>query len=435
MSPIPRKPKSATTKAKGTTGLNRFGGMVSEEWLPNLQGTKAVKIYREMSDNDAVIGAFLYAVEMLIRQTKWRIVNDENDLVKNSFKDLDFDTAVSEMLSALIYGWALLEVTYKKSESGQIIWSEWGIRSQETLQEWVFDESGNAIEMIQCAPPYYHRVNIPLNKCIHIRFFKRKANPEGRSILRTAYRSWYMKKNMEEIEGIGIERDLAGLPVMWVPPQILERSTPEANAAYNAYKDIVTNVRRDEQEGIIMPLEFTETGNKVYNLELLTSNSKRQFDTNQIIMRYEQRIAMTVLADFMLLGHDSTGSFALSSSKTSMFATAVGAMLSVISSEINKQIRKLLAINGRQSLTTYFEFLDIETPDLEIVGKYISNLAKAGMQLFPNQDLENTLLEFASLPKNYKGVTAEDAVSNKQRPPETGTEITDTSTDSLAEDV
>ena len=37
-------------------------------------------------------------------------------------------------------------------------------------------------------------------------------NPEGRSILRNAYFSWYFEKKIAEIEGIGIARDLAGLP-------------------------------------------------------------------------------------------------------------------------------------------------------------------------------------------------------------------------------
>jgi hypothetical protein len=34
-----------------------------------------------------------------------------------------------------------------------------------------------------------------------------------------------MKTRIENIEGIGIERDLAGLPVAWVPPDYM---APEA---------------------------------------------------------------------------------------------------------------------------------------------------------------------------------------------------------------
>ena len=58
---------------------------------------------------------------------------------------------------------------------------------------------------------------IPMSKALLFRTKSRKNNPEGRSILRNAYRSWYFKRRIQEIEGIGIERDLAGLPVMHGP--------------------------------------------------------------------------------------------------------------------------------------------------------------------------------------------------------------------------
>ena len=63
---------------------------------------------------------------------------------------------------------------------------------------------------MQLAPPSYKQVVIPMEKCLLFRTQTHKNNPEGRSILRNAYRSWYFKKRIEEIEGVGIERDLAG---------------------------------------------------------------------------------------------------------------------------------------------------------------------------------------------------------------------------------
>lgn len=56
-----------------------------------------------------------------------------------------------------------------------------------------------------------------------------------------------------------------------------------------------------------------------WKLELLSSGGDRQFDTNKTIDRYDTRIAMTVMADFVLLGHQQTGSFALSDNKTHIF--------------------------------------------------------------------------------------------------------------------
>ena len=44
----------------GISGLNRTGGWIFEEWLNDLKGIKGINHYKEMRDNDAVVGAFLF---------------------------------------------------------------------------------------------------------------------------------------------------------------------------------------------------------------------------------------------------------------------------------------------------------------------------------------------------------------------------------------
>ena len=144
----------------------------------------------------------------------------------------------------------------------------------------------------------------------------RKDNPEGRSILRNAYRSWYFKRRIQEIEGIGIERDLAGLPVIHAPEgiDIWDETMEDYTRIRAGMESMVKSIRRDEMEGVVLPHGF--------ELELLSTGGTRQFDTNAIIERYDTRIAMTVLADFIFLGHQQNGSWALSSDKTELFAMA-----------------------------------------------------------------------------------------------------------------
>ena len=102
---------------------------------------------------------------------------------------------------------------------------------------------------------------------------------------------------------------------------------------------MVRGVRRDEREGLVLPGGF--------KMELLSTGGSRQFDTNAIIDRYDTRIAMTVLADFIFLGHQQNGSWALSSDKTELFAMACGAYLDIIAETFNSQgIPNLIDING-----------------------------------------------------------------------------------------
>jgi hypothetical protein len=53
----------------GLTGLRRAAGYVDEEFLPQLRGRKAVQVFREMADNEPVVGALLFAIDRLLRNS------------------------------------------------------------------------------------------------------------------------------------------------------------------------------------------------------------------------------------------------------------------------------------------------------------------------------------------------------------------------------
>jgi hypothetical protein len=228
-----------------------------------------------------------------------------------------------------------------------------------------------------------------------------KNNPEGRSIIRRAYRSWYLKKRIEEIEAIGIERDLAGLPVVRAPARYMAPgASTDEKAMYAELKNLVINIRRDEQEGIVLPAEFDKDGKPLFSLELLTTAGARQFDTNAVIQRHASYIAMVALADFILLGHEKVGSFALSDSKTHIFASAMGAILDSIADTFNRHaVPRLFAVNA-ESLEELPMLVhgDIETPDLEALGQFIERLSRAGMNL-TDVETENVVRGIAGLPE------------------------------------
>lgn len=408
----------------GRTGLQRMGGHVYEEFLPDLMGRRAVKVYKEMSENDPVVGAILFAIDMLMRQVIWNVEPFSQrqvdlkaaDFLKSCMEDMSstWEDTISEILSMLPYGWSYHEIVYKRRlgdsrdptkrsrfDDGRIGWRKLPIRAQESLFAWEFDEAGGVQAMVQQAAPDYHMRTIPIEKALLFRTRAHKGNPEGRSILRSSYRPWYFKKHIEEIEGIGIERDLAGLPVAWVPPKLLSpNATPADRTLLEEIKRIIVNVRRDEQEGVIFPLIHDESGNKLYDFSLLSTGGQRQFDTDSIIGRYDQRIAMTSMADFILLGHENVGSFALSSSKTNLFAVALGAWLEAVAGVFNRHaVPRLFQLNDFD-LEELPQLVpgDIEVPDLKELAEYIQSLSGAGMPLFPDEALENHLRQVAGLP-------------------------------------
>ena len=408
----------------GASGLRVYGGRIYEEWLPELTGDRGRKVLREMSEQDPVIGGILFAIEMLVRQTEWTFAPKDDsdeaklaaDFAQECLNDLQphWPDTLSEILTMLPYGWSWFEVVYKyrngpqddpnltsSFDDGLVGWKTWAPRSQDTLLQWELDEQGRVKAFTQSPPPKYDKRTIPVSKSLHFRTKSRKDNPEGVSVLRSAYRPWYFKKHIEQIEGIGIERDLAGLPVMWVPPDLLSgNATTEQKQLLGELQKIVTNIRRDEQEGVIMPLAYDDAGRDMYKLQLISTGGSRQFDTDKIITRYDQRIAMTMMADFVLLGHEQVGSFALSDNKTALFATALGAWLDSIATTITRfELPRLFKMNGMDvNLVPKLSHSDIENADLGKLGTYLQSLASAGMTVFPNPAIEKHLLTQAGIP-------------------------------------
>ena len=408
----------------GKTGINRWGGYLAEEWLPELRGSRGTKIYQEMADNDPIVGAVIRAIKLLCRQASWRVEaagrdrehQQAADFLQTCLDDMSqsWHDTLSDILSFLVHGWSYHEIVYKrrmgdrrdptqrsKFTDGKLGWRKLPIRAQSTLYEWVFDDEGGLQAMRQSAPPDYEIVTIPIEKALLFRTESAKGSPEGVSILRNAYRPWYYKQNMEAIEAIGVERDLAGLPVVWVPESVVRGDSPEDVSLRNQFLQLVTRIRRDQQEGIVMPLAYDPaSGNKRYELQLLTTGGRRQFEINDIIQRYDSRIAQTVLADFILLGTQKVGTYNLASNKARLFTLAITAFLDEIQEVMNAHaIPRLFQLNGMPTdRLPRLVHGDIDEVDLGELASFIQRLSNAGAALFPNDNLEHHLLRLANLP-------------------------------------
>ena len=402
-------------KQLGVTGLRRQGPYIYEEFLPELRWPKAGKIYQEMSDNDPVIGATLYLAEMLIRGVEWRVEpattgsvdTEAAEFLKECMDDMEMSWAnvISEILSVLTYGFSFHEVVYKirrgpkeknpkyksKYSDGKFGWRRMPIRAQTSLYEWTFNEDGDVVAFVQQCEPLFELVSIPMAKGLLFRTRVSKDNPEGKSLLRNAYRPWFFKKHFEEIEGIGIERDLAGFPVLQAPENLdlWNEDDPRMVALRAQAEKLVASVRRDSEEGILL-----QAG---WNLELLTSGSSRQIDIGATIERYDNRIAITMLSDIILIGSSNSGSFALAESKQSLLGAALQAQLANIADVFNtKAVPDLFESNG-YDLTDYPKIVpgQIQTPSLKEVALMMRAM---GLDISKDMELQNYIRHIMGMP-------------------------------------
>ena len=403
----------------GSSGLRRSGGYINEEFLQNLQGVKGFKVYREMRDNDPVIGAMMYAIDKVITRLDWHVEGEDERtavFVQECLDDMSdsWDATLQNILSMLVYGWSFHEIVYKirggltdnpkthsRYNDNRIGWRKWPVRAQETLQEWMIDDKGGIQGMQQMDPSGGGLHNMPIEKALLFRTSTSRNNPEGYSLLRNAYRPWFYKRRIEEIEAIGIERDLAGLPMAYVPPEYLSSTaTPAQKAVLQSITQIVQNVKRNEQEGIVFPAAYDDNGNRVFDLTLLSAAGARQFDTGAVIQRYDQRIAMSLLSDFILLGSDRVGSFALGAAKVDLWTLAVDSIAKSIAEVINQfAIPRLLRLNAmRTDKMPYLTYGQVSSVELGEVADYVAKLTTAGV-ILPDRDLETHLRSLADLPE------------------------------------
>lgn len=407
----------------GRTGLTRFGGYISEEWLPELQGRKGAEVYRKMADSDAIVGGYLFAIKEIAKSVPWFAVpansseegQEDAKYLESCIYDMSmpWPSTLDEILSILTFGWGYFEKVFKirrgprqkdprfhsQYSDGKIGWAKWAPRAQESLNEWIYDEDTDTlIGMSQIPAPDYQERRIPLSKALHFVTTSSKGNPEGRSPLRNARRSCYMKTQIEDLEGIGIERDLVGYPTLYIPLEVFKKETDEATDAYNDFMDVISNIRRDEAEGILLPAVFDANGNRLYEFKLLSSSGTRQFDTSRIITRYDGRIALTVMAGFLLLGQQNQGSYALSETMSKMFYQSLMSLLDNIAETINTQaVPELFELNGwERDELPYLAHGKAEPVNLEVLGNFLGRLTDMGMVL--DDRLENHLRGIADMP-------------------------------------
>lgn len=412
-------PARVNFRQLGSTGLRRHGSYIYEEFLPDLRWPRAGRVYQEMADNDPVIGAILYLAEMLVRGTKWDVepasTSPEDieaaEFLRSCMHDMEMSWAnvISEILSMFTYGFSFHEIVYKvrrgpnernpkyrsKYSDGRIGWRALPIRAQTSIDEWVFDENNELKAVVQVTPPNYKGVVIPMSKGLLFRTKVSRDNPEGKSLLRNAYRPWFFKKHFEEIEGIGIERDLAGFPVLTTPENLdlWNENDPEMVTLRRQAEQLVASVRRDSEEGLILPYGW--------KLELLTSGSSRQIDIGSTIERYDNRIAITMLSDIILLGNKS-GSFALADTKQSMLASALQAQVMNIADVFNAHaVPRLFELNNFPKITQLPKIVpgQIQAPSLKEVALVLRAM---GMDITNDYRLMNYLRHILGMPEMTK---------------------------------
>jgi len=426
--------QTESTAILGVSGENTINGQIrSDEFLPELRGKKAIRKYREMRDNDSTIGAVMYATEQVLRDVDLKVyacddspeAQREADFVESVLCDMDhtLDDHIAEALSCLSYGFAWFEVVYKrrvgptqssdkkrsKYTDGRMGVRKIAMRAPWTVSRFDVDNKTGDIQGIYQDGGYAGTTKhyIPSRKSLYYRTTSLNGDPSGRSILRNAYTSYEYLNNLQAIEAIAVERELAGIPVARIPSEYL---SPDATSSQVQFKSNLEQILRDvkfnEQGYIITPSDTypdkdgSPTNIRLVDVELMSSSGSRNIDIDPIVRRYQHDIARSVLSEFLMLGSQG-GSYALSKSKTDLFLRALESYIQQIVDVLNKQlVERLWELNGLDySLMPTIRAGDVAPHDLREIAGFLRNLNGADINVSNHPEVIQNLMDIADL--NY----------------------------------
>lgn len=269
----PKKPAVLDQKTLmrniGGTGTKLFGGQIYEEYNPKLSGQAGFKVYDEMRRSDAQVNAAIMAIELPIRSTFWNVnagatwdggedmVTEADEEIQKfvenclfEYMDNSWDDLLRQILQMVTFGFSAFEKVYG-FHGDKIILKKLSERLPRTVMRWDRNEDGKfgltqMLGMNDEGKPL--TVSIPAEKMLVFTFRREGENIEGISVLRSAYKHWYIKDTLYKLDAVKHERQAIGVPVIKLPDVHKSSDIDDAET-------ILLNLRATEKSFVVLPGE------------------------------------------------------------------------------------------------------------------------------------------------------------------------------------
>ena len=395
----------------GVTGLKHIGGRIREEYLNAIKTwSSEVKLLLEMRD-DPLIGAMTDAIKLPLQAASFDVEpapggspNDEDAAewlweIMNNMEDQTWISHAEDALECLDFGFALGEIVLDKRADGRLWLKNIDPRGQESLDLWEYDptERDKLVAFKQIDPNSGERYTIPVTKCVHFKYRGRKGNPQGHSILRALYRPYKFARNLEDLEGIGIERDVGGMPYAKLTDDNFE------DADLVDLKKALKGLRKDEEVYLIAPpgvdIQAYGGGSKIY-------------DVNAVIDRWHKITLMRFFSQFLILGMGQVGTQALVKGSQDFFTLVLEAVQRYLLETWNLQlVPYLFRFNAWTGISGYPTIVWEKPGKVDLNALITALNTAAGAKLYTPTDLDEdhirAIADLPELPEEERGAPRE----------------------------
>jgi len=220
----------------------------------------------------------------------------------------------------------------------------------------------------------------------------------GVSLLRSAWKSWFTKSELQNLEAIAFERS-AGFPVVYPP-------TDADDDDLTSVEEAIKKVKQGENVWMIMPgpKQLPSRGGsqpaEEWLVEDLAINASagQAADFGAAIGRYDLEMAKNVMASFMELGQKEVGARATADVQQDPYYQALSAHASYIEDTFSEAVLRPLC-DWNYTLERYPRLVcsKLQARNAEVIATAIKGLVEAGV-MQPDEPLEDFVRDLLDAP-------------------------------------
>ena len=409
-----RRQRVRPRTTQGAPGYAVYAGYINsgEQNAKLADHERRHQLYRSILVNTSIVGAACRYYLNLVGKAEWSFQPAESDgegMYAERLEEMltkDPETPWSRIVRAgamyRYHGFSVQEWTARKREDGVITIADVERRMQHTIERWDVDEDGTIHGIIQQRPQDSQYLYLPRAKCLYLVDDSLSDSPEGIGLLRHLVGPYDRLTRYEQLEGIGFDTDLRGIPKVYAPLDELRRKADEgddqdgdSNATVDSrlrgLTDFLKKHVRGLQSAVMLDSDIyrsegdsqNASTTRKWDFDLVTGGQTAMPEMAAAIDRVNREMARLMGVEQLMLGETSAGSFALSKDKTNQFYLTVDAAVSAIRDQVVRDIVKpLWMMNGwPEDMMPEIAVEAIRARDVEEISAALRDLAQAGATL------------------------------------------------------
>lgn len=415
----------------GQPGFILTSSFVNESKKEDLMMPRRLCVFDEMSRDPAVkapldrtslpvFKALMFAKWDSTGTSRSQSIADFYTYVMHNMPDQLWSEFCANAVSDTKYGFSLQEIVPTVAKDGpykgRIVFGQFSPRSQKSVYAWIWDDSfskvigyvqkpklkrwksldeefgsylgwTNDLSLLTSQYNDYKYPIISMRDSIHFKFNSVNGNPEGESPLEACYAPWKEKVVIGKYQVIGISRDFGGVPIVRLPPDLIQRANdPEGRyqldkKIYEEYKRQVSSMHAGEQTHLILSSKLNENSTSLYEYDFKLQGVEgggKQFDISEIIKSKNTDIANAFLAGHLLLGQQgNTSSYNASTAGAANNSLPIERSIVEKAEIIQRLFKRLLDANGiyyTHKDLPIFRYKDPDQITLDEAGKFIQRV-------------------------------------------------------------